>query len=159
MSEESLSVIALVAALTVLVLMLVGGRLLSGWRKMRKTAINHSERKARRHREETGRQRLQYSRSQQPDSVSDNPKARSESQRQESQRKETQWQETQRQESQWQDTQRQKPRQQSEPRRMQTESGATIIDHHYDKRANKIIDDSEGEYVDFTESPSSVHSS
>ena len=139
MSEESLSVIALVAALTVLVLMLVGGRLLSGWRKMRKAVINHSEREARRHREETGRQRLQYSRSQQPDSVSDNPKARSESQRQESQRQE--------------------PRQQSEPRRMQTESGATIIDHHYDKRANKIIDDSEGEYVDFTESPSSVHSS
>jgi hypothetical protein len=158
MSEESLSVIALVAALTVLVLMLVGGRLLSGWRKMRKAAINHSERKARRHREETGRQRLQYSRSQQPDSVSDNPKARSESQRQESQRKDTQRQETQRQESQWQDTQRQET-QQSEPRRMQTESGATIIDHHYDKRANKIIDDSEGEYVDFTESPSSVHSS
>ena len=42
--------------------------------------------------------------------------------------------------------------QQGQARRTQTVSGETIIDHrHQERENNKIFDDSDGEYVEFTE--------
>ena len=137
MSKDSLSIVALIVALTVLVLMLIGGRLLRGWRKMRSDAATQAERVARQHRDETGRQRQQYSRHQQPDVAS--------TQRMKSDADSSRYQE------------HSEPRQQEDPsqphaHRMQAESGETVIDHHHDRRGNKIFEDSEGEYVEFTES-------
>jgi len=39
----------------------------------------------------------------------------------------------------------------AQPRRTQTESGEVIIDHRQDRENKKIFDDSDGEYVEFTE--------
>jgi len=42
--------------------------------------------------------------------------------------------------------------QSEQPRRTQTATGETIIDHRHQERENKkIFDDSDGEYVEFTE--------
>ena len=50
-----------------------------------------------------------------------------------------------------QSTQREAP-QQANDRRTQTATGETIIDHHHEKReSRKIFDDTDGEYVEFTE--------
>ena len=50
-----------------------------------------------------------------------------------------------------QSTQREEP-QQENARRTQTATGETIIDHHQEKReSRKIFDDTDGEYVEFTE--------
>ncbi len=119
--------------LMVLILMLTGSYIIRFIRNFRKAAEQAADLEAQRLREETGRQRQQYGhRQQQPqqpdDMENDNPfyqgpKAKS---AEESAK--------------------------DEPRRTQTATGETIIDNRHQKRENsKIFDDSDGEYVEYTE--------
>lgn len=124
--------------LMVLILMLTGSYIIRFIRNFRKAAEQAADLEAQRLREETGRQRQQYGRRQQqtqqsqyqqPDDMeNDNPfyqgpKAKS---AEESAK--------------------------DEPRRTQTATGETIIDNRHQKRENsKIFDDSDGEYVEYTE--------
>ena len=89
--------------------MLTWGYLYRTFRKIRVNSKRESERKARQYREETGRQRQQYSfyqRAQQAQST----------------------------------------------KSYETTTGETIIDNRHQERENqKIFDDSDGEYVEYTE--------
>ena len=133
MLKGILGIILFLFCLFVLILMLIGGRILKAFKDFRKAADQAADQQAQRRRYETSRQRQQYSQRVQ------------QSQSQES---------TEPNESHESD----KPHesQQDRARRTQTATGETIIDHHHESReSRKIFDDSDGEYVDFTE----VHSS
>ncbi len=109
----------------VLILMLTGRFILKKIREFRKAVEDAAEQQAFQYRTETGRQRQQYNNRQQA-------------------------QYTQQTQS-TQQTQKKRESQQ-EARRTRTTTGETIIDNRKQKRENKkIFDDSEGEYVEFTE--------
>lgn len=111
--------------LIVLLVMLTGSYILKKFRELRKAAEDAAEQQAFRYREETGRQRQQYS----------NRQGTQSSQQTRSSQGAQSTQSTQ------------------ESRRTQTDTGETIIDNRRQKRENKkIFDDSDGEYVEFTES-------
>ncbi len=95
-------------------------------RNFRKTFNDAADRQEQRYREETGRQRQQYS---QRTQSAKNTRAAQDSERAHN----TQGNEEQ-------------------VRRTQTATGETIIDHRHQQRENKkIFDDGDGEYVEFTE--------
>ena len=104
-----LGVIVFIFFLVILILLLTWGYLYRTFRKIRVNSKRESERKARQYREETGRQRQQYSfyqRTQQAQST----------------------------------------------KSYETTTGETIIDNRHQERENqKIFDDSDGEYVEYTE--------
>jgi Flp pilus assembly protein TadG len=113
--------------LFVLIAMLTGGYIVRTIKKMRKAAEQAADLKAQRYRDETGRQRQQYSQRQQRSQHS-----------QDSQHS--------------QNAQHAQDGEPSEARRTQTATGETVIDHRHQERENKkIFDDSEGDYVDFEE--------
>ncbi len=110
--------------LFVFFMILLGGTILRAIKNFRKAAEQAAEQQDHRYRTETGRQRQQYSH-------------RSQSTQN--------YQNTQNHQS-YQNTQR------DDARRTETSSGETIIDHRHQERENKkIFDDSDGEYVEFTE--------
>ncbi len=124
MLKGILAFIIFIFVLLILIVMLTGSYVVRTFRKMKKTAEQMAEQQARQHREETARQRQQYSH-----------RTQYSQQSQQSQRTYT--------------TQEAYDEQ---PRRTQTASGETIIDHRHQERENKkIFDDSDGEYVEFTE--------
>ena len=100
-------------------------------KNMRRAVEDAADLKEQRMRDEVGRQRQQYSQRQQPRNAQSAQSTQS-----------TQYS---------QSTQREEP-QQENARRTQTATGETIIDHHHEKReSRKIFDDTDGEYVEFTE--------
>ena len=97
-------------------------------RNFRKTVNDAADRQEQRYREETGRQRTQYSQRTQNTQNTQNAQGSQESQHTQS------------------------THEQEQPRRTQTSTGETIIDHRHQQRENKkIFDDCDGEYVEFTE--------
>ncbi len=106
---------------------LIGGRIYSALQKAKKAAQQAAEQQEQQRRAETGRQRQQYSQRAQNAHSSQNTYS--------SQREEEY---------------------QPQARRTQTATGETIIDNrHQERESKKIFDDSDGEYVEYTE----VHSS
>ena len=106
----------------VFIAILIGGRVVSAIRKAKKAAQQAAEQDEQQLRNETSRQRQQYS------------------QRQQATQNNQSTQTTHR------------PDEAPEVRTTQTVTGETIIDHRHQERENKkIFDDSDGEYVEFTE--------
>ena len=100
-------------------------------KNMRRAVQDAADLKEQRMRDEVGRQRQQYSQRQQPKNVQSTQNAQS---------------------TQYSQNTYQGNQQQENARRTQTATGETIIDHHHEKRENrKIFDDTDGEYVEFTE--------
>jgi len=126
MMKGILGLLAFIFCLIVLILMLTGSYILRFIRNFRKAAEQAADQEVQRHREETGRQRQQYGHRQRVgDEEIENPF--------------------------YQGPRSEQPKQ-DEPRRTQTATGETIIDHRHQHRENKkIFDDSDGEYVDFVE--------
>ena len=116
--------------LTVFILMLAGSRILKKLKDAKKAVEEAADLKEQRLRNETGRQRQQYSQRQEPRQTVSEQYTTAE-----------------------QPTAAEEPiMQQEEARRMETATGETIIDHHHENRENKkIFDDEEGEYVEFEE--------
>jgi len=120
--------------LVVFILMLVGSRILKKIKDTKKAVEEAADLREQRLRNETGRQRQQYSQRQQQNTQS--------SQNTESS------QNTQS----GQSSQNTQNAQNDNARRTETATGETIIDHHHETRENKkIFDDEEGEYVEFEE--------
>ena len=141
-----MEVLLFVFFLLVLIGMLAGGYVVRYIKKLHKNAQEAADKKEQRFREETGRQRQQYSQRAQPRQ----PQSQQPQQAQESQSSYT----SQGSNSSQEPTQKpQEPTQeQGNARRTETATGETIIDHHHEKRENqKIFDDSDGEYVEFEE--------
>ena len=141
-----MAILLFVFFLIVFILMLVGGRILKKIKDTKKAVEEAADRKEQRYRNETGRQRQQYSQRPQPqqqradttegaDDAQDASAAQGASATPRSERVRPSQNE-----------------EQETARRTQTATGETIIDHHHETRENKkIFDDSDGEYVDFTE--------
>lgn len=106
----------------VFIAILIGGRIYSTLKKAKKAVEQAAEQQEQQRRTETGRQRQQYS------------------QRAQSAHSSHSAQNTQREEY------------EPQARRTQTATGETIIDNRHQERENqKIFDDSDGEYVEYTE--------
>ena len=129
-----MAILLFVFFLIVFILMLVGSRILKKIKDTKRAVEEAADRKEQRYRNETGRQRQQYSQrpqSQQPRDENTNGDDNAQA------------------------TERVQPSQNEEKknaRHTQTATGETIIDHHHETRENKkIFDDSDGEYVEFVE--------
>ena len=124
-----MAILLFIFFLVVFILMLVGGRILKKIKDTKKAVEAAADLREQRLRNETGRQRQQYSqREQQPQTAEPQTAA---------------------QQADIRDAQTQ---QQKEARRTETATGETVIDHHHETRENKkIFDDEEGEYVEFEE--------
>jgi uncharacterized protein YlxW (UPF0749 family) len=125
-----MAILLFIFFLTVFILMLIGSRILKKLKDAKKAVEEAADLKEQRLRNETGRQRQQYSQRQQPRQTVSEQYTTAE-----------------------QPTAAEEPiMQQEEARRMETATGETIIDHHHENRENKkIFDDEEGEYVEFEE--------
>ena len=107
----------------VFIAILIGGRIYSTIKKAKKAVEQAAEQQEQQRRTETGRQRQQYSQRAQ--------NAQSQSA---------------------QSFQNSEGEYQPQARRTQTATGETIIDNRHQERENKkIFDDSDGEYVEYTE--------
>lgn len=125
MLKGILGFLLFVFVLAVFIVMLVGGYVLRKIREFRKAAKDAADQQAFYYRNETGRQRQQYN----------NQNTRNSQGHQSAQ-----------------NTQQGQGGQNDEPRRTQTVTGETIIDHRRQKgESKKIFDDSDGEYVEFEE--------
>jgi len=111
--------------LIVFFLILAGGYIIKAIRKFRQAARQAAEEQEQRYRNETGRQSRQYTQ-------------RHQATQQGGQSRQGQY--------------RQQGAAQQETRQTRTATGETIIDHRRQEReSKKIFDDSDGEYVEFTE--------
>ena len=125
-----MAILLFVFFLIVFILMLVGSRILKKIKDTKRAVEEAADRKEQRYRNETGRQRQQYSQRPQPQqSRAENTNDDESTQSAERQNEE-----------------------QKNARHTQTATGETIIDHHHETReSKKIFDDSDGEYVEFVE--------
>ncbi len=131
-----MAILLFIFFLTVFILMLVGSRILKKLKDAKKAVEEAADLKEQRLRNETGRQRQQYSqRAQSSQSTQSDRNAQG---NQSSQNTQT--------------SQGYQEAQNDNARRTETATGETIIDHHHENRDNKkIFDDDEGEYVEFEE--------
>ena len=120
-----MAILLFIFFLVVFILMLVGSKILKSIKDAKKAVEEAADLREQRLRNETARQRQQYSQRQQQNNQS-----------------------TQNSQS----TQYSQNTENDNARRTETATGETIIDHHHEHRENKkIFDDEEGEYVEFTE--------
>ena len=133
-----MAILLFVFFLIVFILMLVGSRILKKIKDAKRAVEEAADLKEQRLRNETGRQRQQYSQRQQPQNARSSQNAQDTSGNQSNQDS--------------QSTESFQQPQNDNARRTETATGETIIDHHHENRENKkIFDDEEGEYVEFTE--------
>lgn len=129
-----MAILLFVFFLIVFILMLVGSRILKSIKDAKKAVEEAADLREQRLRNETGRKRQQYSQRQQPQ------------QQTEQRTQDSQYDQRS------QNSQRSQTAQNDNARRTETATGETIIDHHQESREkNKIFDDEEGEYVEYTE--------
>ena len=133
-----MAILLFVFFLIVFILMLVGSRILKTIKDAKRAVEEAADLKEQRLRNETGRQRQQYSQRQQPQNARSSQNAQDTPGNQSNQDS--------------QSTESFQQPQNDNARRTETATGETIIDHHHENRENKkIFDDEEGEYVEFTE--------
>lgn len=114
----------------VFILLVAWGYIIRTIRKFRKAAMDAAEQQEKRYREETGRQRQQYSQREQRS-------------------------QTGQQSNNYQHAEDVSDGQDDEVHRYETPTGETIIDrHHKERESKKIFDDDDGEYVEFIEEKS-----
>ena len=133
-----MAILLFVFFLIVFILMLVGSRILKKIKDAKRAVEEAADLKEQRLRNETGRQRQQYSQRQQPQNARSSQNAQDTPGNQSNQDS--------------QSTESFQQPQNDNARRTETATGETIIDHHHENRENKrIFDDGEGEYVEFEE--------
>ena len=133
-----MAILLFVFFLIVFILMLVGSRILKKIKDAKRAVEEAADLKEQRLRNETGRQRQQYSQRQQPQNARSSQNAQDTPGNQSNQDS--------------QSTESFQQPQNDNARRTETATGETIIDHHHENRENKkIFDDEEGEYVEFME--------
>ena len=133
-----MAILLFVFFLSVFILMRVGRRILKTIKDAKRAVEEAADLKEQRLRNETGRQRQQYSQRQQPQNARSSQNAQDTPGNQSNQDS--------------QSTESFQQPQNDNARRTETATGETIIDHHHENRENKkIFDDEEGEYVEFTE--------
>ena len=136
-----MAILLFIFFLVVFILMLVGSKILNSIKDAKKAVEEAADLREQRLRNETSRQRQQYSQRQQPQNSQSSQDNQSNQSAQNSQRAQS----SQSAES-YQNTEY------KNARRTETATGETIIDHHHEHRENKkIFDDEEGEYVEFEE--------
>jgi Flp pilus assembly protein TadG len=136
-----MAILLFVFFLIVFILMLVGSRILKKIKDAKRAVEEAADLKEQRLRNETGRQRQQYSQRQQPQNAQNSQNAQDTQSNQNTQSTQNS-----------QSTESFQQTQNDNARRTETATGETIIDHHHENRENKkIFDDEEGEYVEFTE--------
>ena len=127
-----MAILLFIFFLVVFILMLVGSRILKSIKDAKKAVEEAADLREQRLRNETARQRQQYSQRQQPQ----NSQSTQNNQSTQSGPSAESYQNTE----------------YKNARRTETATGETIIDHHHENRENKrIFDDGEGEYVEFEE--------
>ena len=128
-----MAILLFIFFLIVFILMLVGGNILKKLKDAKKAVEEAADLREQRLRNETGRQRQQYSQRAQG---SQNTQSTQNSQNTQNN----------------QNTQGYQNAEYENARRTETATGATVIDHHHQNRENKqICDDEAGEYVEFEE--------
>ena len=136
-----MAILLFVFFLIVFILMLVGSRILKKIKDAKRAVEEAADLKEQRLRNETGRQRQQYSQRQQPQNAQNSQNAQDTQSNQNTQSTQNS-----------QSTESFQQTHNDNARRTETATGETIIDHHHENRENKkIFDDEEGEYVEFTE--------
>ena len=131
-----MAILLFVFFLIVFILMLVGSRILKKIKDTKRAVEEAADRKEQRYRNETGRQRQQYSQRPQP---------------QQSRAENTNGDESDQSAERVQSSQNEELKN-ARHTQTQTATGETIIDHHHETReSKKIFDDSDGEYVEFVE--------
>ena len=144
-----MAILLFIFFLVVFILMLVGSKILKSIKDAKKAVEEAADLKEQRLRNETGRQRQQYSQRQQQNNQS-NQSAQSNQNAQNTQNSQSTQNNQNTQSNQSAESYQQT--QDDNARRTETATGETIIDHHHENRENKkIFDDEEGEYVEFEE--------
>ena len=142
-----MAILLFIFFLVVFILMLVGSKILKSIKDAKRAVEEAADLKEQRLRNETGRQRQQYSQRQQPRNSQSSQNSRSSQNNQNNQSAQNS-QSTQSAQS----TESYQNTEYENARRTETATGETIIDHHHENRENKrIFDDGEGEYVEFEE--------
>ena len=128
-----MAILLFIFFLIVFIMLLVGGNILKNLKDAKKAVEEAADLREQRLRNETGRQRQQYSQRAQG---SQNTQSTQNSQNTQNN----------------QNTQGYQNAEYENARRTETATGETVIDHHHQNRENKkIFDDEEGEYVEFEE--------
>ena len=136
-----MAILLFIFFLVVFILMLVGSKILKSIKNAKRAVEEAADLKEQRLRNETSRQRQQYSQRQQPQNAQSSQDNQSNQSAQNNQRAQS-----------GQSTESYQNTEYKNARRTETATGETIIDHHHEHRENKkIFDDEEGEYVEFEE--------
>ena len=142
-----MAILLFIFFLVVFILMLVGSKILKSIKDAKKAVEEAADLREQRLRNETGRQRQQYSQRQQPQNSQSSQNSQSTQNNQSAQNSQSS-QNTQS----GQSTESYQNTEYENARRTETATGEMIIDQHHEHRENKkIFDDEEGEYVEFTE--------
>ena len=133
-----MAILLFIFFLVVFILMLVGSKILKSIKDAKKAVEEAADLREQRLRNETARQRQQYSQRQQPrnsQSTQNNQNTQNSQSTQSGASNES-----------YQNTEY------DNARRTETATGETIIDHHHEHRENnRIFNDEDGEYVEFEE--------
>jgi Flp pilus assembly protein TadG len=145
-----MAILLFIFFLVVFILMLVGSKILKSIKDAKKAVEEAADLREQRLRNETGRQRQQYSQRQQPQNSQSTQNNQSAQNSQSSQN--TQNSQSSQNSQSGQSTESFHSTEYENARCTEAATGETIIDHHHEHRENKkIFDDEEGEYVEFTE--------
>ena len=133
-----MAILLFIFFLVVFILMLVGSKILNSIKDAKKAVEEAADLREQRLRNETARQRQQYSQRQQPQNSQNSQNSQSTQNTQSTQNS--------------QSTQYTQTTEYDNARRTETATGETIIDHHHEHRENnRIFNDEDGEYVEFEE--------
>ena len=133
-----MAILLFIFFLVVFILMLVGSKILKSIKDAKKAVEEAADLREQRLRNETARQRQQYSQRQQPQNSQNSQNSQSTQNTQSTQNS--------------QSTQYTQTTENDNARRTETATGETIIDHHHEHRENnRIFNDEDGEYVEFEE--------
>lgn len=126
--KENMGFLIFIFFIVVFILLLTGGKIIQSIKKAKLKAKKAADDKSQKYRDETGRQQQQYHYSGRSETPKEEAKPRSEQEKV------------------------QEP-QVEEPVEIhtKTETGETIIDRRTGRESKKIYDDSDGEYVEFSE--------
>ena len=136
-----MAILLFIFFLVVFILMLVGSKILRSIKDAKKAVEEAADLREQRLRNETARQRQQYSQRQQPQNSQSTQNSQSAQNNQNSQSTQSGPSNESYQKTEYENA-----------RRTETATGETIIDHHHEHRENnRIFDDEDGEYVEFEE--------
>ena len=136
-----MAILLFIFFLVVFILMLVGSKILNSIKDAKKAVEEAADLREQRLRNETARQRQQYSQRQQPQNPQNSQNSQSTQNNQSTQNSQS-----------GPSNESYRNTEYDNARRTETATGETIIDHHHEHRENnRIFNDEDGEYVEFEE--------